>query len=89
VIGLGRVGVIDASGLVALESALDRLQRTKRFVIIAGPLPEPRHVFERAELEVRMDHVLFADDVERALDIARDLVALNPEWQERPPATGS
>jgi SulP family sulfate permease len=86
VIGLGRVGVIDASGLVALESALDRLQRTKRFVIIAGPLPEPRHVFEKAELEVRMDHVLFADDVEQGLGIARDLLALNPDWQARPVA---
>ena len=81
VIGLGRVGVVDASGLVALESALDRLQRTRRFVIIAGPLPEPRHVFEKAELEVRMDHVLFAENVEQALDIARDMVALNPEWE--------
>jgi SulP family sulfate permease len=81
VIGLGRVGVIDASGLVALESALDRLERTQRFVIIAGPLPEPRRVFEKAELEVRLDHVLFADDVEQALGIARDLVALNPAWQ--------
>jgi SulP family sulfate permease len=86
VIGLGRVGVIDASGLVALESALDGLERTKRFVIIAGPLPEPRHVFEKAELEVRMDHVLFADDVDQALQIARDLVALNPEWRSGPAA---
>ena len=84
VIGLGRVGVIDASGLVALESALDQLQRHRRFVIIAGPLPEPRHVFEKAELEVRMDHVLFADDVDAALAIARDLVVLNPDWQKAP-----
>ena len=67
---------------MALESALDRLQRTKRFVIIAGPLPEPRRIFEKAELEVRMDHVLFAADVEQALDIARDMVTLNPEWQD-------
>jgi SulP family sulfate permease len=81
VIGLGRVGVIDATGLVALESALDQLQRHRKFVIIAGPLPEPRHVFEKAELEVRMDHVLFAADVDAALAIARDLVVLNPEWQ--------
>ena len=64
VIGLGRVPVIDATGLVALESALDQLQRSRKFVIIAGPLPEPRHVFERAELEVRLDHVIFADDVD-------------------------
>jgi SulP family sulfate permease len=81
VIGLGRVGVIDASGLVALESALDQLRRAKKFVIIAGPLPEPRHVFEKAELEVRLDHVLFADDVEQAIEIARDLIVLNADWQ--------
>jgi len=83
VMGLGRVGVIDASGLVALESALDQLERTKRFVIIAGALPEPRRVFERAELE-GLTHVLFAGDLDDALKIARDLVRLNPEWQTRP-----
>lgn len=81
VIGLARVGIIDASGLVALESALAQLERSRKFVIIAGPLPEPRHVFEKAELEVRLDHVIFADDVTSALEIARDLVTLNPDWQ--------
>jgi SulP family sulfate permease len=80
ILGLGRVPVIDATGLVALESALDRLRRDKRFVIIAGPLPEPRRIFEKAELEANLEHVLFADDVESALGIARDLVALNPGW---------
>jgi sulfate permease, SulP family len=83
ILGLGRVPVIDATGLVALESALERLRRDRRFVIIAGPLPEPRRVFQKAELEAHLDHVLFADDVERALEIAADLVALNPDW-DRP-----
>jgi SulP family sulfate permease len=81
ILGLGRVPVIDATGLVALESALDRLQRDKRFVIIAGPLPEPRRIFEKAELEANLEHVLFASDVEQALEIARDLLALNPDWK--------
>jgi SulP family sulfate permease len=80
VLGLGRVPVIDATGLVALESALDRLRRDKRFVIIAGPLPEPRRIFEKAELEANLEHVLFADDMEQGLEIARDLLALNPGW---------
>jgi hypothetical protein len=30
---------------------------------------------------VRLDHVIFADDVTSALEIARDLVTLNPDWQ--------
>jgi SulP family sulfate permease len=87
ILGLGRVPVIDATGLVALESALDQLQRLGRFVIIAGPLPQPRQVFERSELEVRLDHVLFAADIEEAIRIARDLVALNVDWA-RAPAPG-
>ena len=80
ILGLGRVPVIDATGLVALESALDRLRRDNRFVIIAGPLPEPRRIFERAELEANLEHVLFADDVERGLEIANDLLRLNTAW---------
>src|SRR2546422_56629 len=80
ILGLGRVPVIDATGLVALESALERLRRTRKFVIVAGPLPEPRRIFERAELEANLDHVLFADDVEQAQQIAVDLVTLNPNW---------
>jgi len=80
ILGLGRVPVIDATGLVALESALERLRRARKFVIVAGPLPEPRRVFEKAELEANLDHVLFADDVEQAQQIAADLVALNPDW---------
>jgi SulP family sulfate permease len=81
VIGLGRVGVIDASGLVALESALDQLAHQRKFVIVAGPLPEPRRVFERAELDARLDHVIFAADLDQALAMAVDLVALNPDWK--------
>ena len=60
---------------------LGLVQRTNRFVISAGPLPEPRPVFDKAELEVQLDHVLFTDDVEAALEIARDLLRLNPDWQ--------
>jgi sulfate permease, SulP family len=82
VLGLGRVPVIDASGLVALESALDQLQRRGLFVIIAGPLPEPRRVFARSELEVRLDHVLFARDLDEGLRIADDLIRLNADWAE-------
>jgi SulP family sulfate permease len=81
ILGLGRVPVIDATGLVALESALERLRRARKFVIIAGPLPEPRHVFEKAELEANLDHVIFAGDVEQAQQIAGDLVSLNLDWR--------
>lgn len=80
VLDLSRVPVIDASGLVALESALDRLQRSRRFVILGGPMPEPKEVFDRAELERHHANITLADSPAEALDIARTLVLLNPEW---------
>jgi SulP family sulfate permease len=80
ILDLSRVPVIDASGLVALESALDRLQRSKRFVILGGPLPEPKEVFDRAELERHHSNITLADSPGEAIDIARTLVLLNPEW---------
>jgi len=49
-------------------------------MIVAGPLPEPRRIFEKAELEANLDHVLFADDLEQAQEVAVDLVTLNPNW---------
>jgi SulP family sulfate permease len=80
VLDLSRVSVIDASGLVALESALERLQRSRRFVILGGPLPEPKSVFERAELELHHANIALADSTSEAIDMARALVLLNPEW---------
>jgi anti-anti-sigma regulatory factor len=89
VIGLGQVPVIDATGLVALESALDQLRRSRKFCILAGPLPEPRDIFARAELDTRLEDVIFADDLEQALAIAHDLVALNPDWCRSPAPAAS
>jgi len=51
VLDLGRVPVIDATGLVALESAIGRVRRAKQRVVIAGPLPEPSRIFDRSELK--------------------------------------
>ena len=47
VLDLGRVPTIDATGLVALESACDKLHRAKKRAIIAGPLPKPTRVFDQ------------------------------------------
>jgi SulP family sulfate permease len=79
VLALGAVPTIDATGLVALESALAQLHAAKKLVVIAGPLPEPRRVFEKANLEVSHDHVFFADTLERGIELARDLVVRTPE----------
>jgi SulP family sulfate permease len=79
ILALGGVPVIDATGLVALESAIDRLRLSKKLLIIAGPLPEPRRVFEKANLEVAHEHVFLAGTLDDALQLARDLILLTPE----------
>jgi SulP family sulfate permease len=85
IIDLSRVPTIDATGIVALESALAELRRGRKFVIIAGPLPEPRRVFDRAKLETNMDHVILNNSLAEALETANDLVVLNPQWKKAAP----
>lgn len=73
VLALGRVPSIDATGLVALESALIRLRVAKKQVVLTGPLPEPRRIFDRANLPKNHDHVHFAPTLEAGLMLAQSL----------------
>jgi SulP family sulfate permease len=77
VLSLGGVPSIDATGFVALESAIRRLRALKKHVVLAGPLPEPRAVFDRANLPKHHDHVHFAETLEKGVILAREL-ALGP-----------
>ena len=90
VLALGSVPVIDATGLVALESAIERLRVAKKLVVIAGPLPEPRRVFEKANFEVAHEHVFLADTLDEGIRLARDLTLLesveHPLAAAAPPA---
>lgn len=89
VLALGRVPSIDATGLVALESALTRLKLAKKRVVIAGPLPEPREIFDKANLPKHHDHLHFETTLERALLLARELLAVEavaPESRRTPAA---
>lgn len=73
VFALGAVPAIDATGLVALEGAIERLLRAKKLVVIAGPLPEPRSVFDKARLEHAHEGVYLAETLEKAVELARGL----------------
>jgi SulP family sulfate permease len=73
VLALGRVPSIDATGLVALESALTRLKLAKKQVVLTGPLPEPRRVFDRANLPGHHDHLHFASNLGAGLALAAEL----------------
>jgi sulfate permease, SulP family len=88
VLALGRVPSIDATGFVALESAIRRLRALKKLVVLAGPLPHPRSVFDRANLPKHHDHVHFAETLERGLALASELLATEGE-KGGPPASQS
>jgi len=74
VLALGRVPSIDATGFVALESAIARLRNLKKLVILAGPLPEPRAIFDRANLAKYHEHVRFAGTLDAGLTLAREIL---------------
>jgi SulP family sulfate permease len=73
VFNLGRVPVIDATGFAALESAIEGLIRRHKVVILAGPLPRPRSIFEKANLHGKHAALRVADDLESALALAHAL----------------
>jgi SulP family sulfate permease len=77
VLALGQVPAIDATGLVALESALRRLRQAGKRVVLAGPLPEPREIFTKANLQESFDNVEVADTLEGALNKARAFVQVS------------
>lgn len=65
------VPVIDATGLVQLDSAIERLRRQGTFVIVAGARREALRVLVRAGWRERRDHLLVRSDLASALDEAR------------------
>jgi MFS superfamily sulfate permease-like transporter len=87
VMHLGQVGVIDATGFVALESSLEALHKKGKFVILAGPLPKPEEIFRRASLESHMPNLIITDSLPQALQVATDLSHLNPDWKLPPPSS--
>ncbi len=84
VLALGRVPTIDATGIVALDGAIDRLRKNKKLVVIAGPLPEPRRIFDRAKLGAEHEHVYFTDTLDEAIGLAGGLAEVSPISTRRP-----
>jgi SulP family sulfate permease len=67
---LGQVPVIDATGLVALETALDKLKRSGRKVILVGLQQQPAEVLARAGIVREPGHLAFSPDIDTALSLA-------------------
>jgi len=77
-IDIGAVPVMDATGMVNLESALDRLHRDHTLVILARVQDQPAKFMARAGIEPEPGLVAFADSVEEAVHLARSHTTRSP-----------
>jgi SulP family sulfate permease len=70
VLNMQYVPTIDATGLVALESVLDRLYRSRIKVIFAGLTTEVAELLDRAGIKRAPGRLAYAPDVETAISMA-------------------
>jgi SulP family sulfate permease len=73
------VPAMDATGLVNLESAVARLQRSGILVILGGVQPQPLHVLERAGWRTEEGKLVLCESFDDAIALARLLVSTPPE----------
>ncbi len=74
ILHLGKVPVIDATGLAALENAIQSLLRRKKAVVVAGPLPRPQEMWTKVDLQRKYEGLEMASSLERAIEIAQTKV---------------
>jgi SulP family sulfate permease len=74
VLDISSVPVLDATGLVNLESAIDRLKRQKTFVIVAGAREQPLRVLVQAGWRDRREHLVVRRDLKLAVEEACERV---------------
>jgi SulP family sulfate permease len=72
------VPAMDATGLVNLESAIERLHHEKTFVILAGVQPQPAKLLEKAGITFEEDRLAICATLEAAVAYARRREALHP-----------
>jgi anti-anti-sigma regulatory factor len=72
------VPAIDSTGLVALESALDQLEKRDVLAIITGLQRQPAVLLKKSNLENRRAKVLITDDLASALVLAQTHAADAP-----------
>jgi sulfate permease, SulP family len=78
ILDLGRVPVIDSTGFAALENAIDLQIKQGKTVILAGPLPHPQTIFDKARLHERYAALKLAPDLDAALALAAEIAGAPP-----------
>jgi SulP family sulfate permease len=71
------VPVMDISGLVALESAVQRLHKAKVFVAIAGVQPQPRKVLDKGGIRSDSAWLAVCETHDEAIEAVRRHIASN------------
>jgi sulfate permease, SulP family len=79
ILHLGKVPVIDSTGFVALDTAIGSLMRHRHDVVLAGPLPRPRVLFDKAHLQQKHPALHIAPSLDAAVELARALAAARRE----------
>lgn len=71
---LSSVPVMDGTGLVSLETAVERLRALGVFVVLAGVQPQPLQVLARSDIQRWPDRIAVFSSVEQAASAAREKV---------------
>jgi sulfate permease, SulP family len=71
---LSSVPAMDATGLVSLETAVDRLQSLGVFVVLAGVQSQPLQVLAKSGIQRHRDRIAVFQSVEQAVEAARERV---------------
>ncbi len=71
ILDLRAVPVLDATGLVALEAAIDRLDRMHVYVVLAGLRRQPMEALGRAGFPRRTEKLAVCRSIESAVETAR------------------
>jgi SulP family sulfate permease len=69
------VPIIDASGVHALKTLLERCRRRGIVLVVSGLQPQPRRVIRAMALHPREGELYFVDHYEAALALSRELSA--------------
>jgi SulP family sulfate permease len=72
ILRMDQVPDMDATGLVALESALERLDRQKALAILVGLQRQPRRLIRDGNIKVRFPRLRIRPDIVTALSTAEE-----------------
>jgi SulP family sulfate permease len=78
ILDISSVPVMDATGLVNLESALDRLRERRALVVLVGAQAQPAGVLRRAGIDVAPGRIAMCATLGDATEVARKHVGQEP-----------